>query len=122
MKWFLAALKKYADFSGRARRSEYWYFALFFILICIGLVFIDGLIGTVRPEVGIGILTGLFILAMLVPSLAVTVRRLHDTDRSGWWYFIQLVPLVGPIVLFVFTVQDSQAGTNRFGPNPKAVA
>ncbi len=122
MKWFLAALKKYADFSGRARRSEYWFFALFFILICIGLVFIDGLIGTVRPEVGIGILTGLFILAMLVPSLAVTVRRLHDTDRSGWWYFIQLVPLVGPIVLFVFTVQDSQAGANRFGPNPKAVA
>lgn len=122
MKWFLAALRKYADFSGRARRSEYWYFALFYLLICFALAFIDGLIGSMNAAAGIGILSGLFVLAMLIPSLAVTVRRLHDTDRSGWWFFISLVPLIGPIVLLVFSVQDSQAGANRFGSNPKAVA
>jgi uncharacterized membrane protein YhaH (DUF805 family) len=71
---------------------------------------------------GIGILGGLFALAMLIPSISVGVRRLHDTDRSGWWLLLGLIPVIGAIVLIVFYLLDSQPGENRFGPNPKAVA
>ena len=120
MNWFITALKKYAVFSGRSRRSEYWYFILFYLIIYIALSFIDGVTGTFDAKSGIGLLTAIFSLALLIPSLAVSVRRLHDTDRSGWWLLIGLVPLIGAIVLIVFFVQDSGAGTNRFGPNPKA--
>ena len=120
MKWFLEALtKKYATFEGRARRSEYWYFVLFYFLAIVVLAIVDVTVGTYNEEVGVGLLSGLFGLATIVPSLAVMVRRLHDTDRSGWWVLINLVPLVGAVVLLVFTVLDSQPGANRFGPNPK---
>jgi len=122
MKWFLDALKnKYATFEGRARRKEYWYYVLFYCLAIVALVIVDGITGTLNEEAGIGLLSGLFVLATVVPSLAVTVRRLHDTNRSGWWVLIGIIPLIGDIVLVVFTVQDSQPGANRFGPNPKGV-
>lgn len=119
MKWFMAALKKYADFSGRARRSEYWYFVLFYVLIYIFLAFMDGMVGSVSAGMQIGLLSGLFALIMLIPSISVGVRRLHDTGRSGWWLLLSLVPIIGAIVLLVFAVQDSQASQNRFGLNPK---
>lgn len=122
MNWFITALKKYAVFSGRSRRSEYWYFILFYLIIYIVLAFIDRVTGTFNAESGAGLLTGIFALALLIPSIAVSVRRLHDTDRSGWWLLIGFIPLIGAIVLIVFFVQDSGAGTNRFGPNPKAAA
>lgn len=122
MNWFLVALKKYATFSGRAQRAEYWYFFLFYILIFIGLSIIDGITGSFSGESGMGLLGGLMSLALLIPSIAVGVRRLHDTGRSGWWLLIALIPLVGAIVLIVFTVQDSEAGTNAYGPNPKTSA
>jgi uncharacterized membrane protein YhaH (DUF805 family) len=123
MKWFLDVLKnKYATFDGRARRSEYWYFVLFYVLILLALTLLDGLFGTLNEEAGIGMLGALFALATMVPGLAVTVRRLHDTDRSGWWVLIGVIPLIGDIVLIVFAAQDSQPGSNRFGPNPKGVA
>ena len=115
MNWFLKAFIQYADFSGRARRSEYWYFLLFSLIICIGLALIDRLL-----NFSAGILSSIFVLVTLIPSIAVGVRRLHDTDRSGWWMLICLVPLIGGIVLLVFCVQDSQTGSNRFGENPKA--
>jgi uncharacterized membrane protein YhaH (DUF805 family) len=122
MKWFLDVLKnKYATFDGRARRSEYWYFVLFYILILIALTLVDGLVGTLNEEAGIGLFSGLFALGTMVPGLAVTVRRLHDTDRSGWWVLIGIVPIIGDIALLVFAAQDSQPGANRFGPNPKGV-
>jgi uncharacterized membrane protein YhaH (DUF805 family) len=122
MKWFLDVLKnKYATFEGRARRSEYWYFVLFYILILVALAFVDGLVGTLNEEAGIGLFSGLFALGTLVPGLAVAVRRLHDTNRSGWWVLIGIIPIVGDIVLIVFAAQDSQPGGNRFGPNPKGV-
>lgn len=122
MKWFLEALtKKYATFEGRARRSEYWYFVLFCVLAIVALAIVDSIAGTFSEEAEIGLFSGLFVLATFVPSLAVMVRRLHDTDRSGWWVLINLVPLVGAVVLLVFTVLDSQPGANRFGPNPKGV-
>ncbi len=120
MKWFLDALKnKYATFEGRARRSEYWYFMLFYFLAIVALAIVDVIVGTYSEEGGFGLLSGLFMLATILPSLAVTVRRLHDTDRSGWWVLINLVPILGALVLLVFTVLDSQPGANRFGPNPK---
>ncbi len=122
MNWFLTALNKYATFSGRAQRAEYWYFFLFYILIFIGLSIIDGVMGSFSGETGMGLLGGLMSLALLIPSVAVGVRRLHDTGRSGWWLLIALIPLVGAIVILVFTVQDSETGTNAYGPNPKAGA
>jgi len=118
--WFITALKKYAVFSGRSRRSEYWYFILFYIIIYIALGFVDRATGTFDSKSGIGLLTAVFALGLLIPSLSVSVRRLHDTDRSGWWLFIGFIPLIGAIVLIVFFALDSGAGTNRFGPNPKA--
>ena len=120
MNWYLGVLKKYAEFSGRARRREYWNFALFNILIAIVLALIDRLTGTFGAGRGFGLLGGLYALAVLLPSLAVGVRRLHDTNRSGWWLLIGLIPCIGFIVLIVFLVQDSQAGDNQYGPNPKA--
>ncbi len=122
MNWFLLVLKKYAVFSGRAQRAEYWYFILFYVLILIGLSMIDGTTGTFDPETGMGLLSGLFSLATFIPSIAVGVRRLHDTGRSGWWLLISFIPLIGAIVLIIFFVQDSASGENAYGPNPKTAA
>jgi uncharacterized membrane protein YhaH (DUF805 family) len=122
MNWYLGVLKKYAEFTGRARRREYWTFVLFNILISIGLAIIDSLTGSFTFERGFGVLGGLYALAVLIPSIAVGVRRLHDTNRSGWWLLIGLIPCIGFIVLIYFAVQDSQAGDNKYGANPKAVA
>ena len=120
MSWYLQALKKYAVFSGRSRRMEYWYFVLFNIIVSIVLGVIDGLLlGTLDSGMGVGLLSGIYGLAILIPSLAVTVRRLHDIDRSGWWILIGLVPLIGVIVLLVFALLDGTPGDNRYGPNPK---
>jgi len=122
MGWYIEALKKYTVFGGRSRRKEYWYYALFVVTISIVLSTIDGLIGTSNSSTGGGLLSGIFGLATLVPSIAVSVRRLHDIDRTGWWVLIGLVPLIGWIVLLVFHVQDSTSGTNRYGPNPKSAS
>jgi uncharacterized membrane protein YhaH (DUF805 family) len=102
--------QKYAVFSGRAIRSEYWFFVLFEILVLVALSIVDGLVfGT--P----GLLSSIGSLALFLPALAVGVRRLHDIDKSGWWILIGLIPLVGPIVLIVFFVQQGTPGANRFG-------
>lgn len=122
MNWFLMALKKYATFSGRSRRSEYWYFILFYLIIAIVLGIIDRAAGTMTNNGTVGVLGGLFGLAMLIPSLAVGARRLHDTGRTGWWQLIGLIPLIGVIVLIVFYAQDSHPGANQYGVNPKEVA
>ena len=119
MSWYLQALKKYADFKGRARRKEYWFYILFYMIILVVLSICDGIIGTTMQGAGFGILTLLYVLAVLLPTLAVTVRRLHDTSHSGWWFFIQLVPIVGFFILLYFLVSDSTPGTNAWGPNPK---
>lgn len=119
MNWFLAVLKKYAVLSGRAQRAEYWYFFLFYLLIYIALAIIDNVTGSLSADAEIGLLGSIFVLGTLIPSVAVGVRRLHDTDRSGWWLLLAFVPVVGTIVLIVFMVQDSSPGNNRFGPNPK---
>jgi uncharacterized membrane protein YhaH (DUF805 family) len=119
MDWFVGALRKYAVFDGRARRREYWFFVLFAVIISAVLSIVDTMIGTMNWQSGYGILSGLFALAILIPSLAVGARRLHDTGRSGWWLLVGLIPFIGVIVLIVFFVLDSQPGTNAYGPNPK---
>ena len=121
MNWYFQALKKYAVFNGRSRRKEYWYFVLFNTIISIVLAVIDVVTGSFSPETGIGLLRGIYTLAVLIPGIAVAVRRLHDTGRSGWWLLIGLIPIIGAIVLLVFMVQDSNPGQNQYGPNPKEV-
>ncbi|MFJ9119616.1 DUF805 domain-containing protein [Streptomyces sp. NPDC102394] len=115
MSWFIEALKKYAEFSGRSRRNEYWMFALFVGIIDVILAVIP--IASKTPA--LFALLGIFYLAILVPSLAVGVRRMHDTGRSGWWLLIGAVPFIGGIWLLVLTCLDSQPGPNQYGPNPK---
>src|ERR1700675_2863896 len=119
MNWYLGALKKYAEFAGRARRREYWFFVLFNLIISAVLSIIDMFVGTYSASAGIGVLAGIYTLAVLLPGIGVSIPRLHDTGRSGWWLLIVLVPLVGAIVLLVFMLLDSQPGTNAYGPNPK---
>lgn len=121
MNWFLVVLKKYATFSGRAQRAEYWYFLLFSTLIVIALSVIDGMTGSYNEDTGWGLLSGLYSLAILLPSIAVGARRLHDTSRTGWWLLIGLIPVIGTIVLIVFFVLDSTPGDNAYGPNPKGI-
>jgi uncharacterized membrane protein YhaH (DUF805 family) len=121
MNWIQHVFRNYATFEGRARRMEFWSFSLFCFVVLVVLSMLDRAMGTMNPAVGMGLLGGIFCLAVLVPSIAVTVRRLHDTDRSGLWYLLVLLPLIGGIVILVFMLLDSQPGANRFGPNPKGV-
>jgi uncharacterized membrane protein YhaH (DUF805 family) len=121
MKWYLEVLRNYAVFEGRARRKEYWMFLLLHTLFAVGLAFIDGLTGTFDEEVGVGALSGLYLLALALPALAVNVRRLHDRGRSGWYVLLVLVPLLGTIPFLVFMCQDSAPGSNQYGANPKGV-
>jgi len=111
--------ERYADFEGRARRSEYWFFVLFSYISIIVVSVVFGILGSMVSEVvGMIGLVGVM-LALFVPQLAVYVRRLHDTGKSGWWILFGLVPLVGSIVLLVFLCTDSTPGSNQYGPNPK---
>lgn len=120
--WYLKVLKQYADFQGRARRKEYWWFVLVNVLISMGLSLVDYMAGLGDPTTGYGLLTGLYSLAILVPGFAVSVRRLHDTGRRGWWLLLSLVPVIGPLVLLFFFLQDSEPGQNGYGPHPKEQA
>ena len=117
MNWFLEPLKKYAVFSGRARRMEYWMFMLGVIVIAVVLVILE-----IGVSEGPGILTSLFYLSILLPGIAVGVRRLHDTGRSGWWWFISVIPILGGLWMLVLTLLDSEPGENQYGPNPKGIA
>lgn len=121
MDWYLKVLKNYFNFRDRARRREYWWFVLINAIITILLGFVQDALGW-SNESGEGVLTVVYGLLLIIPSIAVMVRRLHDTDRSGWWVLIGLIPIVGWFVLFIFAVFDSQPCSNRFGANPKDVA
>ena len=114
--WYLEALQKYVEFSGRARRTEFWTFVLVNFCISIILSFLDATVG-----MGFGFIGTLFSLAILLPSIAVAVRRLHDIGKEGWWILIGLIPLIGWIILIYFYVQDSEAGPNAYGANPKGI-
>lgn len=109
MNYYLEVLKKYAVFKGRARRAEYWYFFLFNFIVTILLAVIDDS----------GTLYGIYGLGVIVPSVAVGVRRIHDIGKSGWWLFIAFIPIVGTILLILDLAKDSQSGDNKYGSNPK---
>lgn len=131
-RYFVDTLKnRYAAFKGRATRSEYWYFMLFFIIIALILTALDSMI--INPLLGIqplvetartGILSMLFSLGTLIPSVALAIRRLHDIGRSGWWILLGVIPIVNIIGIFVllyFFIKDCQPGENLYGPNPKGM-
>lgn len=109
---------KYVTFDGRARRSEYWYWALFTVLVSIVTSILDAVVGT-SYDTGGGLINTIVGLALLLPGLAVAIRRLHDTGRVGWWVLIGIIPVIGWIVLIVFFVFDSKPGENKYGPSPK---
>ena len=111
--------KKYAVFSGRARRLEFWLFNLFCVIVCGILLTIDAIVGVLDSDEMVGLFSSLFILFSLIPYISVTVRRLHDTNRRGWWYLFSLIPLIGQIWLLVLCCLDSDPEENRFGKNPK---
>ena len=106
--------EKYADFTGRARRAEYWWFVLLNFGVYVGLSILTRVLGSLGFAIYL-----VYALAVIIPSLAVAVRRLHDTGKSGWFLLIGLIPLIGPIILLVFFFTDSDAGTNQYGPSPK---
>lgn len=118
MNWFVAVLRKYATFTGRARRKEYWMYWLIYVLISIVLMFVDGIAGTLNADTGTGLFSSIFMLGTLLPSLAVTVRRLHDTDRNGWWILLGFIPLIGGLILLIFTVKAGDPAENRYGSSP----
>ncbi len=114
MNYYIQALKKYFVFSGRARRSEYWYFALFNFIIIIALQFLANIVGDIAA-----LLLGIYALFVFIPGLSVLVRRLHDVGKSGWMILIALIPIIGGIWLLILTIRDSNPGDNVYGPNPK---
>ena len=121
MNWYLEVLKKYAVFDGRARRMEYWMFSLVSTVVSVAIAFGAGFMGVFlgfSPNVAT-FLVILYTALVLLPSLGVWVRRLHDTGRSGWWILIVVVPIVGALAMLVFSLQDSEPGTNAYGKNPK---
>lgn len=115
MNWYISVLKQYAVFSGRARRTEYWMFVLCNVIVMLLLGMVDKLIGGDNE-----LISSIYSLAVLLPSLAVAARRLHDTDRSAWWLLLGLIPIIGTLVLIYFLVCNGQQGPNRFGDDPKA--
>ena len=113
MDWYLQVLRKYAVFSGRARRKEYWMFGLVNIIIAIAILVI-GIFAGINQ-----ILSSLYSLALIIPSIAVGIRRLHDIGRSGWWLFLNFLPIIGWIIVLIWMVKDSDESENQYGPNPK---
>jgi uncharacterized membrane protein YhaH (DUF805 family) len=112
MDYFLDAYREYANFQGRASRQQYWMFYLFYMIAYILLFMLDVMIGTT------GLLSGLFALGSFIPSIAIAARRLHDTNRTGWWQLLLLVPIIGGLVLLFFLVSKGTEGENRFGFSP----
>ncbi len=119
MNWYLKVINQYTDFSGRARRKEYWMFFLFNVIFGAVATGLDNILGLYNFEYGSGPINGIYSLFILIPSLAVSVRRLHDIGKSGWMILINLIPLIGQIWFFILLVRDGDIGPNEYGPNPK---
>ena len=124
MEWYLKVMREnYANFNGRARRKEYWMFTLFYILLVVACTFALALLGATgsqSPTLLVAIISIAAILSHVVPSIAVTVRRLHDVGQSGWFLLLAFIPYIGNLIIFVFSVIEGNKGTNKYGPDPKA--
>ena len=121
MQWYAKVLRQYADFNGRARRTEYWMFTLVSVIVGLVLGLVDEVVFVGPGLSTTGWLGTVYSVALIVPTLAVGARRLHDTGRSGWWLLIGVIPLIGAIVLIVFFALEGQRSSNAYGPDPKAV-
>ncbi|UDW82814.1 DUF805 domain-containing protein [Pasteurella canis] len=119
MNWYLTVLKNYATFTGRARRKEFWMYSLIHFLIISALVFIDINLGTFDIEKKTGLISSIYVLATFLPTLAVSARRLHDINYSGWWVLLNIIP-IGSLVVLIFCGFKGTSGSNRFGQDPKA--
>jgi uncharacterized membrane protein YhaH (DUF805 family) len=128
MEWMLMPLRRYADFQGRSRRKEYWFFYLFTILVWLPIYLLYRIIGAIAWHGGglfgilllpVGLALAVVLLGLFIPSLAVQVRRFHDQDKSGWFILLGLIPVVGGIILLVFNCLEGTSGPNRYGPDPK---
>ena len=128
MEWMLMPLRRYADFSGRSRRKEYWMFVLLLLIVGVVLGLVTGGFSSVMDPTSMGgdatmgagsMILGLFYLAIFIPALAVQVRRFHDQDKSGWFVLLNFIPFVGGLIVFIFMCLDGTRGDNRFGPDPK---
>jgi uncharacterized membrane protein YhaH (DUF805 family) len=122
MNGYLQVLNKYAVFKDRARRREYWFFILFNVIFGTALVFIDQKMGSFVASADFGVLSALYTLAVMIPGVAVSIRRLHDTGRSGWWFLITIVPILGFCVFLYFMALDSDPGTNKYGHHQKVIS
>jgi uncharacterized membrane protein YhaH (DUF805 family) len=111
--------QRYFDFKARSTRAEYWWWSLFTIGVFFIALFIDGMTGTYNEDIGYGVLSGLFSLAIFIPDVALGIRRLHDINRTGWWILLWFVIVVGWIVLFVWSIEKGDKGTNKYGPDPR---
>ena len=118
MEWYLKVINSYFDFNGRSRRMEYWMFILINSIISVFCFLLDSILGTVW-SIGYGPIYIGYGLAVFVPSLAVTIRRLHDIGKSGWYYLLVIIPIIGPIWLIILFVTEGEQGDNKYGPNPK---
>ncbi|WP_194767114.1 DUF805 domain-containing protein [Tamlana sp. I1] len=122
MKYYLKVLRdNYANFSGRARREEYWMFTLFNVIFLIVIMAISISVALTTDTPALMGLYGIYILGTIIPSFALVVRRLHDVGKSGWFYFVSIIPIIGPIWFFVLTVTEGERGANQYGPDPKAI-
>lgn len=122
MQWYLHVLRNYVNFSGRARRKEYWMFALFNLIISVVLMVLGMMLSGGGSSSGANLIVDLYGLAVFLPSLGVSVRRLHDIGKSGWFLLLAFIPFVGAIILLVFCCQEGQQGPNQYGPDPKDAA
>jgi uncharacterized membrane protein YhaH (DUF805 family) len=120
MKYYLSALKKYIVFSGRSSIAEFWYFSLFNLVIIFLVGFIDVALGTYNPETNFGLLSQLYAYAILIPSIALSIRRLHDIGKSAWMLLVSFIPLVNIWLLFLFA-KKGDSGKNKYGPSPKKI-
>jgi uncharacterized membrane protein YhaH (DUF805 family) len=117
---YIETFEKSFDFEGRSTRTEFWVFFFGTVLLALPLVVLDVVMETYNPEIGLGPFTGLFLILGFIPSISLSVRRLHDADFSGWWFFIGLVPIAGPIIQLILLVLNGTEGANRFGADPRS--
>ena len=119
MSWYLKVLKNYVNFNGRARRKEYWMFILFNMIFSYAFTFLDMSMGLLSPGTGIGVFSMLYMFALILPSLAVSVRRLHDVGKSGWMLLLMFIPVIGWLWIFILSVSEGESVENKYGLDPK---